>query len=385
MPPKQPSMFDLMKEQSIGLLDPTITVPVLGAAGVLGAQQIGKRLPGAAAKVAPVVGSAAKTVANTASRAINTGLPFIDNTFNRGKAAFDHVVPRWMSQNIEPKAAPIRAAVQGAVSRIASSPVGKAVSAYNTRVAAPMKNLAKALGTGAPAKGSNTLIGSMMGSPAGDPYFEDAMNSRNDVIKGVVSSYKAFSNPKTIEDLLMQPDGEKKAKEYLGAFNTRLTNAGLPIEVRQHIIAAMRNPSAMDMSDEKSIKDLLMRFMPQPGYRQDPTFRQQGAFDVPLMDAVNSVTQNTPDIAASIIPALGAIATGGRLDLRNPLLDALKNSNSRGEDAIARYGDSKRRTEIGNINAALQRPKTKTTTPINMDAAQRRMMLFDMLQSQKGF
>jgi len=378
-------MFELMKAQAEGMLDPTITVPALGAAGVLGAQQLGKKLPGAAAKVAPVVGSAAKAVANTASRAFNTGLPFIDDTFNRGKAAFDHLVPKFMSERIEPRAAPIRAAVQGAVSRIASSPVGKAVSAYNTRVAAPVKNLAKALGSGAPAKGANAIIGSMMASPAGDPYFEDAMNQRNDVIKGVVSSYKAFSNPATIEKLLMEKDGEKKAIEYLGAFNTRLTNAGLPVEVRKHIIAAMKNPSAMDMSDEKAIKDLLMRFMPQPGYRKDPTFRQQGAFDVPLMDVVNSVTANTPDIASSMIPALGAIASGGRLDLRNPLFDAMRNSNTRGDDAIARYGDTKRRTAIGDINAALQRPRTDTTEPISMDAAKRRMMLFDMLQSQKGF
>jgi hypothetical protein len=376
--------MDLMKSSAEASLDPNILLPALGAATVVGANQIGKRLPGAAAKAAPVVGAAAKKVADTASRALNTGLPFIDDTFNRGKAAFDYAVPRWMSENIEPKAAPIRAAVQNAVGKISASPVGKLARAYKTNIAEPIGKFNKAMTTGPGGKANRALSLAMMGSPTGNPYVQSGNVARTQIADSILRQYTQLSDPAYLTKMLSTPQGEKDAKAYLGRFQDQLNRSGMPEQAVKHIITAMRNPGVMQLSDHQSIKDILMRFIPEVSAPDDPTFRPQGAYDTNVSDLVNGLTFNAPDIASSI-PALGLLASGGKVNLNNPLFEMGKNSNTRGEDAIGRFANYQRGGEIARINAALQRPKTKTSGPISMNEAQRQMMLFDALMAKKGY
>ena len=386
MPPKQPTMFDLMKSSAEGMLDPELMVPALGAAAVVGANQVKKRLPGAAAKAAPVIGAAAQKagaaatrVGNAAQSAFRTGMPFIDKALTSAKVAYDLDAAPLVNKYVEPLVRPVRQAV----GKVAAGPLGKVASAYKTNVAAPIKGFTDSLYKGGPGLAQRTLTAASMSGATGDPYVQGEGVRRTQLADNIISRYTSLSNPSTLEKVLAEDKGREKAMFMLNDFKAQMEGAGLPPQVVKHIMTATQNPAMMDLSDHQSIKMILDRFLPRNQVRNDPTFRQQPANSVAPMDAVNAITFNTPDIAANMIPQLGLLASRGRMDLSNPLFDELKNSASRGGDAIGRYNDTVRQQEIMRLDALMNNPDPRYRLPL--DAAKKQLMMFDAQRSRKGF
>jgi hypothetical protein len=381
MPPKQPSYLDLLKGQAEGLLDPNLMIPALGATAVIGGQQIAKRLPGAAEKAAPVVASAAQKAAKTARAAYRTGMPMIDNaisgvrnTITGAKVDFDTKVPRFLNERVEPIAAPVRK-VLGKV----AGPVGTVTSAIG-KVTAPIAKFNSLLYKGAGGAANRFGTAMTMASAAGDPYQADEGIRRTQLSDNIVSRFEKLRDPSFFDKMLAEPNGGEKAEFILTDFKNQLTDAGLPNQAINHILNSMRYGDSIELSDTKSIKEIVNRFMPTAPTYRDKAFAQ-GSDSFSPMDVLNAATFNIPDIAATGIPALGALATRGQVDLSNPLFDALKNSNSRGDDAIARYNNTKRLEEVDRINQAMNRK----INPLSMADAKKQLMAWDAARAKKGF
>jgi hypothetical protein len=388
MPPKQPTLLDLLKAQGEGMLDPELMIPALGAASVVGVNQIKKRLPGAAAKAAPVIGAAAQKVGTAAQKvggaaqsAFRTGMPFIDKALTSAKVAYDLDAAPLVNKYVKPLVRPVRQAV----GKVAAGPLGKVASAYNTKIASPIKNFTGSLTKGAPGLAQKSLTAISMSGATGDPYQADEGIRRTQLTDNIMRRYITLSDPSYLEKMLTEPKGREKAEFILTDFKNQLASAGLPDQAVKHIVKAMHNPSAMDLSDHDSIKMILKRFMPTNSTFNDSTFRQQPANSVAPMDLVNSVGMNIPDIAANAIPALGLLASGGRVNISNPLFDELKNSASRGGDAIGRYNDTRRQAELVRLDALMQNPNVKPEDRLSLAQARQQLMFFDAQRSKLGY
>jgi hypothetical protein len=267
MPEKNPSYLDLLKNAGSGFLsDPTFTVPTGIAAATAGMNYGIKKLgPGIAEKTIPAIGRAATAIGKTASN-LN---PVLDQALIKGGVLIDKYAPAFSKIDIGKPFA-------NAYNAVAKSPVGKGIATGAKFVGKGVKAVDKALYSGAGGKAHRLVDAAMLGSPTGDPWWEEAQLSKNRQVEGVLNVYSSLSKPGYLDNALKTPAGQREARLALMTLEDSMNKANLPKEVRDHIYASISNPGAIENSDRTSMMSMLNKNIPLRQKFHDPTFQGGG-------------------------------------------------------------------------------------------------------------
>lgn len=285
MPPKQPSYLDMLKEGATAFFtDPTFTVPT-GIAGITaginyGAKKLG---PDFASKAMPAVGAAVKRASNAAGQAIKTGaqavrpairtyMPALNDAIDAAKVNYDLLAPKVYLAAKKDIGKPFSTAYNA----VAKSPVGRGIAKGARFVGTGVKAVDKALYSGVGGKAHRIVDAAMLGSPAGDPYFNDARLAKNRQQESILGAYNFLSKPGYLDRAAQTPEGQREARLALMTLEDSMNKAGLPQQVKDHFYAAIRGGAGMDNADRQSMINILEKHIPLNQQFDDPTFRGGG-------------------------------------------------------------------------------------------------------------
>lgn len=308
MPPKQPSYLDMLKEGATAFFtDPTFTVPT-GIAGITaginyGAKKLG---PDFASKAMPAVGAAVKRASNAAGQAIKTGaqairpairtyMPALNNAIDAAKVNYDYLAPKAYLAATKDIGKPFSTAYNA----VAKSPVGRGIAKGARFVGTGVKAVDKALYSGVGGKAHRIVDAAMLGSPAGDPYFNDARLAKNSKMDSLLRVYDKLSKPGYLDNAIKTPEGQREARLILMTLEDSMNKSGIPKELKDHIYASISNPGAVDNSDYASMKRMLEKHIPLNQQFDDPTFRGGGQPSVGDLLTVGTFGLNNVINAAS--------------------------------------------------------------------------------------
>ena len=311
MPDKKPNYLDLLKETGSAFLsDPTFTVPTGIAATTAainyGAKKLGPRI---AEKAIPAVGRAATAIGRTASN-LN---PILDRALIKGGVLIDKYAPSFAKVDVGKP-------FVNAFNTVAKSPVGKGIATGAKLVGKGFGVVDKALYSGHGGTAHRLADAVMLGSPLGDPWWEEAQLAKNKVMDSVLGPYQTLSKPGYLDNATKTPAGQREARLALMALEENMNKAGVPQEVRDHLYASIRNPGAIENSDRFSVIRMLDKHIPLRQKFHDPAFQGGG------------------------MPSLGDLLTVGTFGLNNGInaltgdaFPALSDKTTAGQTGIERF------------------------------------------------